>query len=112
MFIYLIDSLRSLHITNSNVDIRKLNKLRKLEYLDLTNSNINDLNNKFELNNLIKLHIENTNIKDLSIIEDTNIKELSIDREQAENNKEIIHKLINNDVVILDEGITVLNEVI
>lgn len=93
-FIYLMNSLKSLHITNSTIDINKINKLENLELLDIGNSKIINLNDKFKLHNLTQLYIDNSNINDLTIISNLdNLSTLGIDSTQYDRNKMIVEEL-------------------
>ena len=110
-FVYLIDELKSLSITNGIIDIMKLNRLRKLEALDIANSKILNLDKKIELDYLNKLYIDSSSINNLDIISDlNNLKELSIDNNQYDSNKEVVDKLINKNIKIVYDGIPTMNE--
>ena len=92
-FINIMNELEELTITNGDVSIERINKIKNLHYLQLSYSYINDdfiINNR----NIEKLYIDNTKIKDLSFIKNLNkLKILSIDNDQYKNNKDLIDSL-------------------
>lgn len=110
-FVYVIDQLKELTIINGNIDISKLNKLEKLRYLQISDSNIIDSNIKLNGLNIEKLYIDNTNIIDLSFLNRFySLKILSIDENQYNSNKELIDNLIADNVSVLLDGLTSIEE--
>ena len=105
-FINVMDKLSELTITNGNVYMERINKIKNLKYLQLSNSYINDdviFNNR----NIIELYVDNTNISDLSFVKNLNqLKVLSIDEKQYNANKDLINSL-NIDVYL--ESIVLIN---
>ena len=83
-FINIMDNLNELTITNGNISMEKINKIKNLKYLQISYSFINDeviFNNR----NVLELYIDNTNISDLSFIKNlSKLNRLSIDEKQYE----------------------------
>ncbi len=98
--------LKQLSVVNGNIHISDINKLNKLNYLQLSYSNIMDINNYIKLESLEELYIDNTNIIKLSFVKDLkNLKRLSIDEVQYKCNKELIQSLIDKGIIVLNENI-------
>ena len=100
-FINLFQNLKSLTIINGKVSINKINTLKNLEYLNISYSTITDTENTLNINSLMELHLDNTNITDLTFINNlSNLKKLTIDALQYNNNKEQIDNLKNINLTI------------
>nr|MCR4581309.1 hypothetical protein [Bacilli bacterium] len=57
------------------------------------------------INTIEELYIDNTNITNFDFINNlTSLKRLSIDENQYNNNKELFNKLMNNNILILNEN--------
>ena len=109
-FLYNMDELKSLSIVNGIVSIEGINKLKKLEYLQLSYSTILDLD-VIDLPNLKELHIDNTNIYDISIISELyKLERLSISEEQYIENKDYYSNLSKKGIIILNENMVEFNE--
>ena len=97
----LFQNLKSLTIINGKVSINKINTLKNLEYLNISYSTITDTENTLNINSLMELHLDNTNITDLTFINNlSNLKKLTIDALQYNNNKEQIDNLKNINLTI------------
>jgi len=105
-FISIIDNLEELTIINGNVSIERINRIKKLTYLQLSYSYIND-DVEFNNKNISELYIDNTKIIDLSFIKNLNkLKRLSIDNKQYEANKELIDSL---DIDVYEENMILIS---
>lgn len=95
-FINLLNHLHELSLVGGMIEINKINKLKDLEYLQLSYSDIIGDKITINLNNLSELYIDNTNIMDLSFMENLhNLKKLSIDVTQYKNNMQLLSKFSN-----------------
>ena len=109
-FLYEMDELKSLSVVNGIIDMTEINNLKKLEYLQLSYSTIINVDN-MELTNLKELHIDNTNIYDVSIISNLpNLEKISISKEQFLENKEYYNNLIKNGISVFNENIVMFEE--
>jgi len=109
-FIMVLTELEHLSIVNGKIEISKINKLKRLKYLQLSYSNILD-NIGLDLENLRELYIDNSNIETLEVIKKlVNLKKISIDEKQYYNNKKIIGDLLNNGIEVYNDGIIEFNE--
>ena len=109
-FLYNMNELKSLSIVNGVVSITGINKLKKLQYLQLSYSTILDIED-IELPNLKELHIDNTNIYDVSIISKIHeLERLSISEDQYIENKEYYSNLSKKGVIVLNENMVEFNE--
>ena len=109
-FIYGMSELVSLSVISGNISINKLNVLKEIKYLQISYSNIKELCD-INLPLLEELHIDNTNITDLSIIMSLiNLRRIGISEEQFLNNKEIVKKLIENGIIVLNQNMVEFNE--
>lgn len=100
-FINLFQNLKSLTIINGKVSINKINTLKNLEYLNISYSTITDIENTLNINSLMELHLDNTNITDLTFINNlSKLKKLTIDALQYKYNKEQIDNLKNINLTI------------
>ena len=100
-------SLESLSITNFNqIDMRLINKLKQLRYLDISYSKVLDLNIKPDLPQLEEISFDNTNIINLYLFFNLlpNLKKISISMNQYEQNKEVLQNLSSKGVSIYEEG--------
>lgn len=106
LFISLLNNLNELTIIKGKVEISKINLLKDLKYLQLSYSRILD-NTALTLNNLEELYLDNTNITDFSFLNNlTNLQKISIDENQYNNNKVFFDKLVKNNILVLNEGMT------
>jgi len=109
-FISIFKDLEKLTIVNGMVEIRKINFLKNLDYLQLSYSKILD-DNSLELGRLTDLAIDNTNIENLLFVKSLpNLKRLSIDFKQYNSNRDILDYLKRNKVEILQENIVEFGE--
>lgn len=109
-FIYELINLQELTLTGVEIDINKLNNLTNLKYLNISHSTCT--NDILDIQNLEHLYIDNSNIKDINFTENlANLKELSLSNEQYEDKKELIERLKQKEVEILDYSIMLLGEI-
>lgn len=109
-FLYDMNELKSLSVVNGLIHITGINKLKKLEYLQLSYSTILDAD-VIDLINLKELHIDNTNIYDFSIISKLpKLEKISISEEQFLENKEYCNNLIKNGISVFNENIVKFEE--
>ena len=72
--------------------------------MQVSYSNIID-NIELSINTLEELYIDNTNISSFSFLNSlSNLKRLSIDEKQYNINKNLFDKLINNNILVLNEN--------
>lgn len=103
-FLNVFEHLEGLTIINGTVEINKINTLKELKYLQLSYSKILD-NTQLNLNDLIELYIDNTNIYNLEFLGNLfNLKRLSIDSEQYNKNKDIVQELLAKNILVLNEN--------
>ena len=96
LFVNLLTELEELTIINGEVDIDNINKLTKLNYLQLSYSNILGNELVIKLDNLKELYVDNTNIRNLTFTNNLlNLNRLSIDEFQYKYNNEFIKQLRN-----------------
>ena len=101
-FIYDMNNLISLTIIDGKIDACKINFLEDLEYLRISNSIVENINDLI-LNKLKYLFIDNTNIDDVSFVQKlSKLELLSVSEDQILKNEEMINKLKNNIKIILD----------
>ena len=105
LFVNLLTELEELTIINGEVDIDNINKLTKLNYLQLSYSNILGNELVIKLDNLKELYVDNTNIRNLTFTNDLlNLNRLSIDEFQYKYNIELIKQLRNRNISIYNEN--------
>ena len=105
LFVNLLTELEELTITNGEVDIDNINKLTKLNYLQLSYSNILGNELVIKLDNLKELYVDNTNIRNLTFTNNLlNLNRLSIDEFQYKYNNEFIKQLRNRNISIYNEN--------
>lgn len=105
LFVNLLIELEELTIINGEVDIDNINKLTKLNYLQLSYSNILGNELVIKLDNLKELYIDNTNIRNLTFTNNLlNLNRLSIDEFQYKYNNEFIKQLRNRNISIYNEN--------
>lgn len=103
-FVTKLTGLHSLTLVNENVDIEVINTLKKLRYLNITASKL-PLPCNLSIHSLENLHIEDSNIKDLSFVESLpRLESLSIDESQYDANKNLVKLLVKKDVDVLLDG--------
>ena len=104
-FLYKMINLKSLSVVNGILNISGINNLKNLEYLELSYSTI--LNTTvINLPNLKELHIDNTNIYDVSIISNLpKLEKLSISENQFTQNKEYYINLMKHNICVLNEDL-------
>ena len=109
-FLYNMNELKLLSIVNGVVSIEGINKLKKLQYLQLSYSTILDID-AIDLPYLKELHIDNTNIYDVSIISELyGLERLSISEEQYIENKDYYSNLSKKGIIVLNENMVEFNE--
>ena len=105
LFVNLLTELEELTIINGEVDIDNINKLTKLNYLQLSYSNILGNELVIKLDNLKELYVDNTNIRNLAFTNNLlNLNRLSIDEFQYKYNNEFIKQLRNRNISIYNEN--------
>ena len=105
LFVNLLTELEELTIINGEVDIDNINKLTKLNYLQLSYSNILGNEIVIKLDNLKELYVDNTNIRNLTFTNDLlNLNRLSIDEFQYKYNNQFIKQLRNRNISIYNEN--------
>ena len=105
LFVNLLTELEELTIINGEVDIDNINKLTKLNYLQLSYSNILGNELAIKLDNLKELYVDNTNIRNLAFTNNLlNLNRLSIDEFQYKFNNEFIKQLRNKNISIYNEN--------
>lgn len=100
-FINKSNAITKLSLVNCDININNFDNLNELDYLDLSGSNVN---NNFNINNITikELYIDNCNINNLTFINKLiNLKRLSIDKEQYDNNKNLVDELEKKGVLVL-----------
>lgn len=103
-FVNIFENLEELSIINGIIEIYKLNLLNHLKYLQISYSNIID-KAELNVNTLEELYIDNTNINNFSFLNSLlHLKRISIDENQYVNNKELFCNLINRNILILNEN--------
>jgi len=103
-FITTLERLEELSIINGNVEIKRINSLEKLKYLQLSYSKLLD-DVKLNIEGLTELYIDNTNINNLEFLNNlNNLKRLSIDERQFSSNKEKVQSLLAKNVLVLNEN--------
>lgn len=109
-FLYNMNELKSLSIVNGVISIAGINKLKRLQYLQLSYSTILDIED-IDLPHLKELHIDNTNIYDVSIISELHeLERLSISEEQYIENREYYSNLSKKGIIVLNENMVEFNE--
>lgn len=109
-FVYEMSNLQSLSIVNGLVSISGVNKLKKLEYLQLSYSVMMDIET-FDLPFLKELHIDNTNFMDTSNLENlTNLQRIGISEEQYIEGKKFYKELIQKGVLVLNQNLLEFDE--
>lgn len=109
-FVYEMSNLQSLSIVNGVVSISGVNKLKKLEYLQLSYSSMIDIE-KLNLPFLKELHIDNTNLMDTSNLENlTNLQRIGISEEQYVEEKNYYKNLIQKGIIVLNQNLLEFNE--
>lgn len=103
-FVNVFENLEELSIINGAIEIEKLNMLNHLKYLQISYSNIMD-NMGLKINTLEELYIDNTNINNFNFLNNLlNLKRISIDEKQYSNNKELFNNLMKNNILVLNEN--------
>jgi hypothetical protein len=103
-FVNIFENLEKLTITNGKIEIKKLNKLKHLKYLEISYSNILD-ENELDISSLEELYIDNTNINNFDFLKKLgNLKKVSIDEKQYNSNKSLFNDLMNNNILVMDEN--------
>lgn len=103
-FISFLENLEELSIVNGTLEIRKLNMLKHLRYLQISYSNIID-NEKLNISTLVELYIDNTNIFVFDFLNNlSELKRISIDENQYNNNKELFNDLMKKNILVLNEN--------
>lgn len=111
-FIYIMTYLKSLSITSGKLSLSLLNRLTKLEYLDISYSVILDNNIELNADSITELYINGTDICDLNFVKMLpKLNKLGLSQKQIDSNLDSVNYLKNKGVIILDEGV-IADEVI
>lgn len=103
-FINVLENLEELTIVNGQIELKKLNRLNNLKYLQLSYSNVIE-NIDLNINALEELYIDNTNINNFNFLNNLlNLKRISIDEIQYNNNQELFNNLIKRNILVLNEN--------
>lgn len=103
-FVNILENLEELSIVNGIIEIKKINLLNHLKYLQISYSNIID-NAELNINTLEELYIDNTNINNFSFLNSLlHLKRISIDENQYVNSKELFCNLMNRNILVLNEN--------
>ena len=103
-FVNVLENLEELSIINGIIEIKKLNMLNHLKYLQISYSNITD-STELNINTLEELYIDNTNINNFKFLNSLlNLKRISIDENQYNNNKGLFNTLIKRNILVLNEN--------
>ncbi len=103
-FMSLLENLEELSIVNGTLEIKKLNMLKHLRYLQISYSNIID-NEKLNISSLVELYIDNTNIFVFDFLNNlSELKRISIDENQYNNNKDLFNDLMKENILVLNEN--------
>lgn len=103
-FINVLENLEELTIVNGQIELKKLNRLNNLKYLQLSYSNVFE-NIDLNINALEELYIDNTNINNFNFLNNLlNLKRISIDEKQYNNNQELFNNLIKRNILVLNEN--------
>lgn len=101
-FVYEMDNLERLTIVDGKIDADKINNLKNLEYLRISNCDVINID-KLALEKLKYLFIDSTNIGDVSFIKKiSNLELLSISEEQVSYNKDFLYTIKDRVKIILD----------
>lgn len=103
-FVNVFENLEELSIINGTIEIEKLNMLNHLKYLQISYSNIID-NIELKINTLEELYIDNTDINNFDSLNNlVNLKRISIDENQYNNNKNLFNNLMKKNILVLNEN--------
>lgn len=103
-FVNVLKDLDELSIINGTIEIKKLNMLNHLKYLQISYSNISD-NKDLNIDALEELYIDNTNIYNFDFLNNLlRLKRISIDESQYNNNKELFNNLVRKNILVLNEN--------
>lgn len=109
-FIYGMPELNLLSITNGNISINGINKLKNLQYLKLSYSNVSD-RSSLDLPCLKELHIDNTNIDNPGILDNLiKLEKISISEDQYNKNKSYFSNLSKKGIAVLNENMVEFSE--
>lgn len=104
LFVNIFENLEELTIINGIIEIKKINMLNSLRYLQLSYSNIID-SNELNINTLEELYIDNTGINSFDFLNSLlNLRKISIDEKQYNNNKELFNNLMRKNIVVLNRN--------
>jgi hypothetical protein len=105
-FVSILTDLKELSIVGGNINVDQIALLSKIEYLQLSYSNIIGNIALLNLQDLKELHIDNTDIENLSFVNNLyNLRKLSIDESQYQKDKSLVSQLKNKGVNIYNENI-------
>lgn len=103
-FLNIIMNLEELTIINGTVDLKIINMLNNLTYLQISYSNIID-GSELNISKLEELYIDNTNINNFDFLNNLiNLKRVSIDEKQYNDNKDLFNNLIKKNILVLNEN--------
>lgn len=110
-FIFDMHNLEALTLTGqSNLEIKELNKLINIKYLNISHTNCS--NDVLNIEKIEELYIDNSSIEDIFFtLELPNLKTLSLSEKQYKNKKELIDKLREKNIEILDYSIMLLGDI-
>ncbi len=95
-----------LELTDSDlIDIDNLIDMKNLERLYISNSDVENYKELGELENLKVLHIENTNIEEIGFMRDLNkLSEVGIDKKLYHSCYDVVVELQDRNVIFLENG--------
>lgn len=111
LFINLLENLEELTLVNARFDMRLINNLNKLRYLQISYSTILD-NVEIKIESIEELYMDNTNIGLFEFLNSLpNLKRLSIDDKQYNKNKELFEALKSKGVLVMDENMVEVGDI-
>ena len=103
-FVNILEELTELTIINGNIELEKINMLNKLKYLQISYSNI-IANANLNIERLEELYIDNTNINNFEFLNYLpNLKRISIDEKQFDSNRQLFINLMEKNILIMNEN--------
>ena len=103
-FINIFENLEELSIINGIIEIKKINNLKHLKYLQISYSKIID-DVDLNIQQISELYIDNTNILNFAFLNNLlNLKKISIDENQYTDNKELFNNMTKRKIIVLNEN--------
>ena len=103
-FINIFENLEELSIINGIIEIKKINNLKHLKYLQISYSKIID-DVDLNIQQISELYIDNTNILNFALLNNLlNLKKISIDENQYTDNKELFNNMTKRKIIVLNEN--------